>query len=433
MLTIEPDIAEILMRAFILRRVGYILHGSAGVELAGPGNSGDTLRIQQFMRRNGYPYRLLDTESDTEAAGFLSCFSLSENQLPVLVLPGKVILRNPSNAELADALGLIEALDPEKIYDVAVVGAGPAGLAAAVYAASEGLSTIVLESIAPGGQAGTSSRIENYLGFPTGISGQALAGRAQTQAQRFGARLAVARTVTGLDCTVQPYRLEVDGRDAVLARTIVVASGARYRKLDLQNYDRFEGHGIHYAATAMEARLCSGQEVAVVGGGNSAGQAALFLSRGARHVHIIVRGPQLAATMSDYLVQRIASLSKITVYPYSEITHLEGDRFLREVGWTERRTGTTETRAIANLFVMIGAEPNTEWLGGCLVLDARGFVRTGCDEEGRVLSSLFVTSRQGIFAVGDVRSGSVKRVASGVGEGSVVVQTIHQYLNAGIA
>jgi thioredoxin reductase (NADPH) len=428
----ESDIAEILMRAFILRRVGFILHANAGVELAGAGNNGDTLRIQQFMRRNGYPYRLLDTESDTEAAAFLSCFALSEDQLPVVVLPGKVILRNPSNTELADALGLIEVLDPDSIYDVAVIGAGPAGLAAAVYAASEGLSTIVLESIAPGGQAGTSSKIENYLGFPTGISGLALAGRAQNQAQKFGARLAIARTATGLDCTAQPYRLSV-GRDVVRGRSVVVASGARYRKLDLQNYDRFEGRGIHYAATAMEARLCGGQEVVVVGGGNSAGQAAAFLARGARHVHIIVRGSGLAATMSDYLVRRIANSPKMTVHPWSEVTRLEGDRVLREVDWTNRHTGVTETRAIANVFVMIGAEPNTEWLGGCLALDARGFIRTGSDEEGRALSSPFVTSRPGIFAVGDVRSGSVKRVASGVGEGSVVVQAIHQYLNPGVA
>lgn len=433
LLSSEPDIAEVLMRAFILRRVGYILHPSLGVELAGPGYGGDTLRIQQFMRRNGYPYRLLDTESDTEAAAFLTCFGLSQDQLPVVVLPGKVILRNPGNAELADALGLIEALDPEKIHDVAVVGGGPAGLAAAVYAASEGLSTIVLESIAPGGQAGTSSKIENYLGFPTGISGQALAGRAQNQAQKFGARLAIARTVTGLDCTAQPFRLDIDGRDAVRARSIVVASGARYRRLELQSYDKFEGHGIHYAATAMEARLCGGQEVAVVGGGNSAGQAAMFLSRGARHVHVIVRGPGLAATMSDYLVQRIAGSPRITVYPYSEITRLDGDHLLREVSWTDRRTGVAETRAITNLFIMIGAEPNTEWLGGCLALDAKGFIRTGSDEKGRALSSPFVTSQPGIFAIGDVRSGSVKRVASGVGEGSVVVQAIHQYLNPGIA
>lgn len=433
LLASEPDIAEILMRAFILRRVGYILHGTGGVELAGPGHGGDTLRIQQFMRRNGYPYRLLDTESDADAAGFLSCFNLSEEQLPVVILPGKVILRNPSNTALADALGLIETLDPDKVYDVAVVGGGPAGLAAAVYAASEDLSTIVLESVAPGGQAGTSSKIENYLGFPTGISGQALAGRAQNQAQKFGARLAIARTVTHLDCDAHPFRLGIDGQGVVRARGIVIASGARYRRLELQNYDRFEGQGIHYAATAMEARLCGGQEVVVVGGGNSAGQAALFLSRGAQHVHIIVRRSGLAATMSDYLVQRISGSSKVTVHPFSAVTGLEGDRLLYRVSWTDQRSGTTETRPVANLFVMIGAEPNTEWLGGCLALDAKGFIRTGRDEQERALSSPFVTSLPGIFAVGDVRSGSVKRVASAVGEGSVVVQAVHQYLNPGIA
>lgn len=433
LLASEPDIAEILMRAFILRRVGYILHGTAGVELAGPGHGGDTLRIQQFMRRNGYPYRLLDTESDADAAGFLSCFNLSQEQLPVVILPGKVILRNPSNTALADALGLIETLDPDKVYDVAVVGGGPAGLAAAVYAASEGLATIVLESVAPGGQAGTSSKIENYLGFPTGISGQALAGRAQNQAQKFGARLAIARTVTDLDCDAHPYRLEVDGQGMVRARAIVIASGARYRKLELQNYERFEGQGIHYAATAMEARLCGGQEVVVVGGGNSAGQAALFLSRGAQHVHIVIRRSGLAATMSDYLVQRIAGSSRVTVHAFCEITRLEGDRLLERVSWTDERSGKTETRPVANLFVMIGAEPNTEWLKGCLALDAKGFIRTGTDEQGRALSSPFVTSLPGIFAVGDVRSGSVKRVASAVGEGSVVVQAIHQYLNPGVA
>jgi len=433
LLASEPDVAEILMRAFILRRVGYILHPSVGVELAGPGDGGDTLRIQQFMRRNGYPYRLLDTESDTEAGGFLTCFGLSRDQLPVVVLPGKVILRNPSNGELAEALGLIEALDPEKVYDVAVVGGGPAGLAAAVYAASEGLSTIVLESVAPGGQAGTSSKIENYLGFPTGISGQALAGRAQNQAQKFGARLAIARSVTGLHCAAHPFRLDIDAREAVRARSIVVASGARYRRLDLNDYDQFEGRGVHYAATAMEARLCGGQEVAVVGGGNSAGQAAMFLTRGSVHVHMIVRGAGLADTMSDYLVQRITRSPKITVHPYSQVSRLDGEHHLREVGWTDRRTGNTETRPVSNLFVMIGAEPNTQWLGGCLTLDAKGFIRTGSDKEGRALSSPFVTSQPGIFAVGDVRSGSVKRVASAVGEGSVVVQAIHQYLNPGVA
>jgi thioredoxin reductase (NADPH) len=429
----EPDIGEIIMRAFILRRVGFIRHGQGGIELVGPGHHADTLRLARFMTRNAYPFRLLDTDQDPDAGGFLDCFSLNRGQLPVLILPGHQVLRNPSNVALADALGLTEELDPARVYDVAVVGAGPAGLAAAVYAASEGLSTIVLESTAPGGQAGTSSKIENYLGFPTGISGQALAGRAQSQAQKFGARLAIAREVTGLDCAQRPYRITLSRNESVRACAVVVATGARYRKLDLANYAQYEGQGIHYAATAMEAALCGGEEVSVVGGGNSAGQAAIFLSRSVKHVHILVRGAGLAATMSDYLVQRIESSPKITVHGFTEITALGGDALLRQVTWTDHKTGEQTTRAIANLFVMIGAEPNTEWLYGCLALDAKGFVETGHDEHGQALASPFATTRPGIFAVGDVRSGSVKRVASGVGEGSVVVQAIHQFLNPGVA
>jgi thioredoxin reductase (NADPH) len=429
----EPDIGEILMRAFILRRVGFIRHAQGGVVLIGPGHGGDTLRLQRFMTRNGYPHRQFDTEQNPDAGGFLECFELKPDQLPVLILPGDVVLRNPSNAALADALGLTETLDPELIYDVAVVGGGPAGLAAAVYAASEGLSTIVLESTAPGGQAGTSSKIENYLGFPTGISGQALAGRAQAQAQKFGARLAIARAVTRLDCETRPYRLTVDGRLTVKACAVVVATGARYRRLDLDNFAKYEGQGIHYAATAMEAQLCRGEEVAVVGGGNSAGQAAVFLSRTVRRVRVVVRGSGLAATMSDYLVQRIASSPSITVHPYTEVTALAGDTYLRQVTLTDRNSGVVETHPIANLFLMIGAEPNTEWLHGCLALDAKGFVRTGRDADDKALASPFATTKAGIFAVGDVRSGSVKRVASGVGEGSVVVQAIHQFLNPGVA
>jgi thioredoxin reductase (NADPH) len=433
LVTGEPDIGEILMRAFILRRVGFIRHPQGGVILIGPGHGGDTLRLQRFMTRNSYPHRQFDTERDPDAGGFLECFELKPEQLPVLILPGDVVLRNPSNAELADALGLTETLDPAVVYDVAVVGAGPAGLAAAVYAASEGLSTIVLESTAPGGQAGTSSKIENYLGFPTGISGQALAGRAQAQAQKFGARLAIARAVTALDCETRPYRLTLDGPLTVQACTVVVATGARYRRLDLDNFAKYEGQGIHYAATAMEAQLCRGEEVAVVGGGNSAGQAAVFLSRTVQHVHIVVRGAGLAATMSDYLVQRIENSPAITVHPYTEVTALAGDTYLRQVTLTDRNTGAVETHPIANLFLMIGAEPNTEWLDGCLRLDAKGFVETGRDAEEKALSSPYATSKAGIFAVGDVRSGSVKRVASGVGEGSVVVQAIHQFLNPGVA
>ena len=429
----EPDIGEIIMRAFILRRVGFIRHAEGGVVLIGDGHAGDTLRLARFMVRNGYPHRVLDTTSDDDMEGFFEHFHIKPEDLPVLILPGEVVLRNPTTSALADALGLTETLDPQKVYDVAVVGAGPAGLAAAVYAASEGLSTIVLESTAPGGQAGTSSKIENYLGFPTGISGQALAGRAQSQAQKFGARLAIARTVAGLACAERPYRLTLEGGEAVSACAVVVATGARYRKLALENYDTYEGQGIHYAATALEAQLCNGEEVIVVGGGNSAGQATMFLSRNVAHVHVLVRGRGLAATMSDYLVQRIERAANVTVHPYTEVTALEGDAQLRRVTWTHRETGESETRRVGNLFVMIGAAPNTEWLDGCLTLDGNGFVQTGRDEAGQALTSPFATTKPGVYAVGDVRSGSVKRVASGVGEGSVVVQAIHQFLNPGVA
>ncbi len=424
----EPDIGEIVMRAFILRRVGLIQHAQGGVVLIGPGHGGDTLRLQRFLSRNGYPHRLLDTEADPDAEGFLECFELGRESLPVVIAPGEEVLRNPSVAALADALGLTETLDPDRLYDVAVIGAGPAGLAAAVYAASEGLQTIVIEGTAPGGQAGTSSKIENYLGFPTGISGQALAGRAQTQAQKFGATLAISRQVTGLACEERPYRLTLDDGQSLTTRAVVIASGARYRKLDLANYARFEGQGIHYAATALEARLCDNAEVAVVGGGNSAGQAAMFLSRTARHVHVLVRGAGLAATMSDYLVQRIESSPKITLHPHSEITALDGETELARVTWTNRQTGEASEHAIGNVFVMIGAEPNTDWLDGCLALDAKGFVATGRDAAGQPLASPYATTRPGVFAVGDVRAGSVKRVASGVGEGSVVIQAVHAFL-----
>ncbi|AEG92434.1 FAD-dependent oxidoreductase [Ramlibacter tataouinensis] len=429
LVTSEPDIAEILMRAFILRRVGLIQHAQGGVVLIGPGRQADTLTLQRFLTRNGYPHRLLDTDTDPDAGGMLRCFGLDATQLPVVIAQGERVLRNPGIGELADQLGLTERVDAAQVYDLAVVGAGPAGLAAAVYAASEGLKTIVVEASAPGGQAGTSSKIENYLGFPTGISGQALAGRAQVQAQKFGARLAISRAVAGLECEDTPYTLRLDDGQAVRARAVVVATGARYRRLALPHCTRFDGQGLHYAATAMEARLCGGEEVVVVGGGNSAGQAAMYLSRVAAHVHILVRGEGLAATMSDYLVQRIARSPTVTLHPHSEITAMQGDERLRSVTWTHRRTGESVTRPVTNVFLMIGAEPNTDWLRGCLALDDKGFVVTGADADGRALPSPYATSQPGVFAVGDVRSGSVKRVASGVGEGSVVIQAVHRFLS----
>lgn len=430
MIGAESDISEIVMRAFILRRVGLIRHAQGGVVLIGPRRDADTLRIQRFLTRNAYPHRLLDFEEDPDAEGFVECFSLRADRLPV-VISGDQVLHNPSTALLADELGLIEQIDPDRVHDVIVVGAGPAGLAAAVYGASEGLDTLMIEAIAPGGQAGTSSKIENYLGFPTGISGEALAGRAQVQAQKFGARIAVARAATALDCDARPYRVTLDDGSRVAARAVVIATGARYRTLSVPGYERFEGQGIHYAATAMESQLCSGEPAIVVGGGNSAGQAAVFLAQGASHVHVLVRSRGLAATMSDYLIRRIEASDRITLHTQCEITALAGDSALREVEWTDRATGETTRVPARNIFVMIGAAPNTAWLGDCLALDASGFVRTGYDEQGRALDSPFATSRPGVFAVGDVRSGSVKRVASGVGEGSVVVQAVHRYLNPG--
>ena len=424
----EADIGEIVMRAFILRRVGLIRHVHGGVVVVGSAHTADTLRLVQFLSRNAYPHRLVDTEHDAGGDGFLDCFSLAAADLPVVIAPGHRVLRKPSLAQLADDLGLTETFDHAQVFDLAVVGAGPAGLAAAVYGASEGLQTIVVESLAPGGQAGTSSKIENYLGFPTGISGQALAGRAQVQAQKFGARLALSRAVVGLDCDAAPYTLELEDGQSIRARAIVVATGARYRKLDVAGYERFEGAGIYYAATAMEADLCADEEIVVVGGGNSAGQAAVFLARSAKHVHVLVRAKGLAATMSDYLVQRIESSERISLHPHSEVSALAGDASLQSVTWTNRASGERTTRPARSVFVMIGAEPNTQWAAGCLALDAQGFVCTG-SRAGADADSPYATSRAGVYAVGDVRSGSVKRVASGVGEGSVVVQAIHRFLN----
>jgi thioredoxin reductase (NADPH) len=428
LVTGEPDIGEIIMRAFILRRVGLLRHGQAGVVLIGPAHSADTLRLEQFLMRNGYPHRLIDTEHDGGASGFLECFSIVPSELPVVIVPGDRALRNPSLAALADDLGLTENFDHESVFDVAVVGAGPAGLAAAVYAASEGLQTIVVESLAPGGQAGTSSKIENYLGFPTGISGQALAGRAQVQAQKFGARLAVSRAVTGLECDDSPYRLRLEDGAAIRTRAIVIATGARYRKLDVPGYEDYEGQGIYYAATAMEADLCRDAEVIVVGGGNSAGQAAVFLARTVKHVHVLIRSAGLAATMSDYLVQRIERSAQISLHTHSEVSALAGAPALESVSWRDRRSGVQTTRPVSAVFAMIGAEPNTRWIGDCLVLDAQGFVVTG-SKVGASADSPYATSRTGVYAVGDVRSGSVKRVAAGVGEGSVVVQAVHRFLH----
>ena len=426
----EPDIAEIMMRAFILRRMGVVHNGDAAITLLGAASSVDTLRIERFVVRNGYPLRLADAEGDPLAVAMAVELGLEAADLPAVITVDNCILRNPTIPFLADRLGLAEKFDPEECWDVAVIGAGPAGLAAGTYAASEGLKTVVIEGLAPGGQAGTSSHIENYLGFPSGISGQALAARAQIQAQKFGARIAVSRAVIGLESASAPFRLALEDGQIVTASALVIASGARYRRLSVPGYDRFEGAGVHYAATAMEAALCTGQTVVIVGGGNSAGQAAVFLSRNGGHVHILVRQAGLAATMSEYLVDRIARSQRISLHVFSEITSLTGDKSLCEVEWTDVRNQKRSRISCGALFVMIGAEPNSGWLRGRLPLDGKGFVLTGCDAAGQPLASPYATALPGIYAVGDVRAGSVKRVASGVGEGSVVIQDIHRFLGA---
>ncbi|WP_313555916.1 FAD-dependent oxidoreductase [Agrobacterium cavarae] len=429
LITGEPDIGEMIMRAYILRRAGLVRHLKGGGVLVGHRDSSELLRIQRFLTRNLYPVEVLDVVADPGAANAMQKLSIPLSALPVLIKPDRQVLSKPSDERLAEELGLFEPPEEGVVYDVAVLGAGPSGLASAVYAASEGLRTIVVETLAPGGQAGTSSKIENYLGFPTGISGEALAGRAHIQAQKFGARICVSRSTVSLDCSKKPFEIGLSDGCTVRAKAVVVATGARYRTLDLPNYERFEGQGIHYAATAMEGNLCSAQEVVIVGGGNSAGQAAVFLSRTARHVNIVMRSG-ISSTMSDYLVQRIRNSPHITLHETSDITGLHGENGLQGVSWSNRKTGQSFERPATNLFVMIGASPNTEWLAGCVELDRSGFVETGFPDDGELAtpSTPYRTSKPGVFAVGDVRSGSIKRVASAVGEGSVVVAAIHQFL-----
>jgi thioredoxin reductase (NADPH) len=423
----ETEIASLIMQASISRRFNLVQQATSGVMLLGHVYSIDTIRLQRFLIRNGYPYRIIDAELDQDADVLIRAFELTQASLPVALLPDGRVLCNPSIAMLADELGLTDLRDGAAVYDVAIVGAGPAGLATAVYAASEGLATIVIEGAAPGGQAGTSSRIENYLGFPTGISGQDFSERSLVQAQKFGAHFSISREVVSMSKRGGIYRLDVEGAPAVSARTVVIATGARYRKLNVANYHRFEYQGIHYAATSMEAGLCRGEEIIVVGAGNSAGQAALFLAQTAKHVHLIVRGRSLQATMSDYLVQRILASSQITVRLQGEIVGMDGTDRLSTVTFRDNVSRRSETMNISHVFVMIGASPNTAWLRGTLAMDEKGFVITGGSASS---SAFFGTNLEGVYAVGDVRCGSVKRVASAVGEGSVVVSDIHRYLAA---
>jgi thioredoxin reductase (NADPH) len=423
----ELDIAELVLTEWIIRRARLVNDRQGGIIVVGDSHAAETMRIQRFLIGNGHPHQLIDSNLNLEAEVLLRALDVESDQLPVVFFSDGTTLRKPANTVLADKLGFDQDLGEHTDYDLAVVGAGPAGLAAAVYGASEGLTTLVIEGTAPGGQAGTSSKIENYLGFPTGVSGHELAQNATVQAQKFGARFAISRDVVDIQPADGRYSLALEGGKTIFARAIVVATGARYRHLDVPNYRKFEYQGVHYAATAMEAARCVGKEVVVVGGGNSAGQAALFLALSASHVHLLIRGPGLKATMSAYLIQRIASSNRITLHANSEVVSLEGDTHLRSVTWGNRRTHKARSCQTGNMFVMIGALPNTEWLHGRLELDLNGFVVTASsDGDGCV----FQTSLPGIYAVGDVRAGSVKRVANAVGEGSVVVSYVHRYIAA---
>jgi len=435
----DGELSEILMRAFLLRRGQLFARGLGDVVLVGSMHCAGTLRIKEFLTRNGHPHTYLDLDRDDGVQDLLDRFQVGIADIPVAICRCTVVLRNPTNRQLAACLGFNEAIDRTQLRDLVVVGAGPAGLAAAVYGASEGLDVLVLESTAPGGQAGASSRIENYLGFPTGIAGQELADRAYNQAQKFGAQLMVGSDAKRLTCDRKPYSIELDDGPRVPARAVIIASGAEYRRLSITNLAQFEGTGVYYAATFMEAQLCGGDEVVVVGGGNSAGQAAVFLAQTARRVHMVVRSDGLADTMSRYLIRRIEDHPAIVLHARTEIVGLEGDHHLERVTWRDSRSGREETQGIRHVFSMTGARPSTAWLQGCLALDARGFIKTGPDLSPDDLAAahwplaraphLLETSLPGVFAVGDVRSGSVKRAASAVGEGSIAIAAIHQVLH----
>jgi thioredoxin reductase (NADPH) len=433
----DGELSDILMRAFILRRVELIAAGVGDIVLIGSTNSAGTLRIKEFLMRNGHPYSYIDLERDPDVQNLLDSFQVSTSEIPVLICRGQLALRNPSNQQIVDCLGFNESIDQTHVRDLVIIGAGPSGLAAAVYGASEGLDVLVLETSSPGGQAGSSSRIENYLGFPTGISGQELASRAYLQAQKFGAHVLVAKA-TGLNCDRKPYIIEVENGTRIFTRTVMIATGAQYRKLPLENMSRFEGAGVYYGATFVEAQLCADEEVIVVGGGNAAGQAAVFLAGTTKRVHILIRSAGFAETMSRYLIRRIEETTTIVLHPYTEIVALEGREHLENVIWRDSQKSQTEKNKIRHIFVMTGADPNTAWLNGCVALDSEGFIKTGSDLSPEDLSDvrwpvnrqpyLLETDLPGVFAVGDVRRGSIKRVASAVGEGSIAISFVHKVL-----
>ncbi|MBV9763867.1 MAG: FAD-dependent oxidoreductase [Acidobacteriaceae bacterium] len=433
----DAELSETLLRAFILRRVALIQLGFGNVILLGSRHSARTLEIREFLSGNGYPYTYVDLDTDRTSQDLLDHFHVKASEIPIIVCGARNVLRNPSTAELANCLGFNLNVDTGNVRDVIIAGAGPAGLAAAVYAASEGLDVLLIETRAPGGQAGSSSKIENYLGFPTGISGQELAARASTQAQKFGAHMLIARSVVHLKCERRPYEVELNTGETLAARSIVIATGAQYNKLHLANLAQFEGKGVYYGATYIESQLCGEDELAVVGGGNSAGQAAVFLSQTSPKVHVLVRSGELKSTMSRYLIQRIVENPRIRLHLNTEIVSLRGDDHLETVTWRDNNTGETSTHAIHHVFVMTGASPRTEWLRGCLALDQQGFIRTGRDLEAadgnsgwplKRRAQMLETSLPDVFAVGDVRAGNVKRVASAVGEGAISIYMVHRAL-----
>jgi thioredoxin reductase (NADPH) len=433
----DEELSGTFMRAFILRRVMLISSGSGNVVLLGSRHSAKTLRLREFLTRNGHPHTYIDLDTDTGAQELLDRFAVTVDEIPVVICNGETVLRGPSIQELAKCLGLNAHITAAEVRDLVIVGAGPAGLAAAVYGASEGLNVLVIEAESPGGQAGSSSKIENYLGFPMGITGNELAGRAAAQAQKFGAKVLVASSVTKLNCERRPYELSVDCGQTIRARTVMIASGAQYNKPAIDNLKKFEGQGVYYGATFIEAQLCGNEEVVVIGGGNSAGQAAVYLSQTASKVHMVVRARQLSDTMSRYLIQRIEENPTIEVHYRTEIVGLDGDTQLERVTWQDKNTGEISTHDLRHLFIMAGGSPRTEWLKGCLAMDGKGFVLTGRDLDPVLhgfhwpLSRapfMLETSLPGVFAVGDVRSGNVKRVAAAVGEGSIAISLVHRVL-----
>jgi thioredoxin reductase (NADPH) len=436
----DAELSEIFMRAFILRRLALINQGFGNVVLMGSRHSANTLHLREFLTRNAHPYVYIDLDTDKASQELLDRFEVKMSEIPVVVCNGSTVLRNPTTQQLADCLGLNASIDESQVRDVIIVGAGPSGLAAAVYAASEGLDALVIEADSPGGQAGSSSKIENYLGFPTGISGQELSSRSIAQAQKFGAKMMIGHGVVRLGCSHRPYEVVLDNDSVIAGRSIIISTGAQYNKPKIENLTKFEGQGIYYGATYIEAQLCEDEDVIVVGGGNSAGQAAVYLAQTARKVHMLVRSKALSETMSRYLIQRITENPGIELHCKTEIVALKGDTQLEHVTWLDKKTGETSVHDIRHVFIMAGASPRTEWLQGCVAMDDKGFILTGRDLDDPTgiapptawpltrAPQMLETSLPAVFAVGDVRSGNVKRVASAVGEGAIAVHLVHRAL-----